>query len=487
MDRSFLAACEREPLQFSGAILAHGTLLVIAPDGRVSHVAANVAEWLDTPAEALLGLPAPENLAAALLMLSPKAGSRLALEAALHAPLGLLDLVASRNEHGAVAVELTRHHPDAQPSYPAPLPETPRDEAELAASRSELVRLIAEMTGFRRVMYYQFREEGDGEVIAEARLDEIYGSYLGLRFPASDIPQIARALYLKNPWHLIPDAASKPVPVLGREAAQPDLACSDLRSVSAVHRIYLTNMGVRASLSFPLIVGGTLTALIACHHDAPRQPSLAALELAHQLVRGHAIAVSAYQLRRRMQWLDGLGRHLDAARCLLQRHGDMLSAWPELGAWLLREFQADGVTLCLGESHSSAGKPFEAGALTALDGWFRERQGEFVWASDNLSQQVPDYPLSEIAGALAVRVKYGRTGDLRVYFCRLEHIHEVAWGGNPDKPVEHHDGALGIAPRRSFEKWVEKRLGYSRPWDKEARLLGFKLRELLGEIDPGRD
>ena len=166
MDRSFLAACEREPLQFSGAILAHGTLLVIAPDGRVSHVAANVAEWLDTPAEALLGLPAPENLAAALLMLSPKAGSRLALEAALHAPLGLLDLVASRNEHGAVAVELTRHHPDAQPSYPAPLPETPRDEAELAASRSELVRLIAEMTGFRRVMYYQFREEGDGEVIA---------------------------------------------------------------------------------------------------------------------------------------------------------------------------------------------------------------------------------------------------------------------------------------------------------------------------------
>ncbi len=480
MDRSFLAECEREPLQFSGAILAHGTLLVVAPDGRVSHVAANVADWLGTPAEALLGLPAPENMAAALLMLPPKAGSRLALEAALHAAIGLLDLVASRDEHGAAVVELMRHYPDAQPSCDPSVPDTPRDEAELTAAEVELVRLIVEMTGFRRVMYYRFHEEGDGEVIAEARLDETYGSYLGLRFPASDIPLIARVLYLKNPWRLIPDAASEPVPVLGREAAPPDLACSDLRSVSAVHRLYLTNMGVRASLSFPVIVGGTLIALIACHHDVPQQPSLAVLELAHHLVRGHANAVGAYQLRRRMRWLDGLERHLDAAKRLLQRHGDMLLAWPELGTRLLREFKADGVTLCLGESHSSAGQPFEAGALEALDGWFRARQGEFVWSSDSLSQQVPGYPLSEIVGALAVRVKYGRTGDLRVYFCRLEHVHEVAWGGNPDKPVGYHDGAIGIAPRRSFEKWVEKRLGYSRPWDNEARLLGFKLRELLG-------
>ena len=47
------------------------------------------------------------------------------------------------------------------------------------------------------------------------------------------------------------------------------------------------------------------------------------------------------------------------------------------------------------------------------------------------------------------------------------------------RPVEYHDGALGIAPRRSFEKWMEKRLGYSRAWGNEARLLALNLRDLL--------
>jgi len=67
--------------------------------------------------------------------------------------------------------------------------------------------------------------------------------------------------------------------------------------------------------------------------------------------------------------------------------------------------------------------------------------------------------------------------EVRLYLCRREWLHEVAWGGNPDKPVEYHDGTLGIAPRRSFEKWVEKRIGYCRPWENEVRLLLLRLRE----------
>lgn len=88
-------------------------------------------------------------------------------------------------------------------------------------------------------------------------------------------------------------------------------------------------------------------------------------------------------------------------------------------------------------------------------------------------------PWSHVAGVLALK---GRCPDgrmLRVYLTRQEYIHEVAWGGNPDKPIEHHDGTHGIAPRHSFEKWVEKRMGHSRPWESESRLLGLRLREML--------
>lgn len=475
----FLAACEREPLHHSGAIQAHGTLLTVDSNGRVNHVAANLPRWLGMIPQVLLGGPLPELLARPLRDLPDKSGSRLTREAAVQGVSGLLDLIASRNAQGGITLELMGHQPMPWKPGATALPRPPRDEAELAATRTALVQRIAELTGFQRVMYYQFIDEGDGEVIAETRQEDVYGSYLGLRFPASDIPAIARALYLSNPWRLIPDATAEPVPLLGHDHTTPDLTWSDLRSVSPVHRLYLANMGVRASLSFPIVVAGKLQALIACHHNDVRLLPLALLEQAAQLTQGHALACTSYQASRRIRLVDGLESHFDTAWSILQQHGDPLSAWPELGSWLMREFQIDGASLCLGDFCSSTGMCFEPTTLAYFDTWFCERPGEFFWSSDSLTREIPDFPLSGTAGVLALRARLGPGRELRVYLCRQEHIHEVAWGGNPDKPVEYHDGAIGIAPRHSFETWLERRLGYSRPWDSEARLLGLKLRALL--------
>ena len=475
----FLAACEREPLHHSGAIQAHGTLITVDSHGRINHVAANLSEWLGMIPQVLLGTPLPEWLAHPLRDLPAKSGARLTLEAAVQGRHGLLDLIASRDAHGGITVELIGHQPVARKPPVAPLPRPPRDETGLAAARQALVQRIAELTGFQRVMYYQFIDEGDGEVIAEARLGDAYGSYLGLRFPASDIPAIARALYLSNPWRLIPDATAEPVPLLGHGPTTPDLTWSDLRSVSPVHRLYLANMGVRASLSFPIVVAGKLMALIACHHNDVRPLPLAVLEQAAQLTQGHALACTSYQASRRIRLVDGLESHFDAAWSILQQHGDPLNAWPELGTWLMREFQTDGATLCLGDFCTSTGTGFEPATLAFFDGWFCGRPSEFLWSTDSLTREIPDFPLSGTAGVLALRAKLGEGRVLRVYLGRQEHIHEVAWGGNPEKPVEYHDGAIGIAPRHSFETWLEQRLGYCRPWDSEARLLGLKLRALL--------
>jgi chemotaxis family two-component system sensor kinase Cph1 len=485
MSEPYLSACENELLHLSGAILAHGTLLVIDASGMIGHVGANVGDWLGGSAQSWLGRPLPEALAVPLQKLGPQPGSRLTVTGQRNPFQGAnkasFDLLASRGGDMKITLELVECSSveSVHGRHPGYLSAKLHDAAAVAAEQDDLVAEIARLTGFQRVMLYSFREDGDGEVMAESRSGDVFGSYLGLRFPASDIPAIARNLYLKNPWRLIPDALSEPVALIGLTASPPDLTYSDLRSVSPVHRVYLANMGVRASLSFPVMAVGVLTALVACHHSSPLQPSVAMLLQASQRVRSHAMAMTDFQSRKRMRLVDGLVSRFNPALDILQRHGDTASAWPELAVWLMQEFQADGATLCLGGIHVSAGRTFEPDALVAFDQWFKSRPSESIWLCDSLRLQSLDMPLSEVAGVMAIRFKSDLGIEVRVYLTRLEYIHDVAWGGMPEKPVEFHDGSLGIAPRRSFEKWMEKRLGYCRSWDNETRLLAFKLRELL--------
>jgi CheY-like chemotaxis protein len=119
----------------------------------------------------------------------------------------------------------------------------------------------------------RFDADGHGAVIAEALADGLT-PFLGLHYPASDIPKQARALYLRNWLRLIPDARYTPtdiVPTLTPGANTPlDLSYSVLRSVSPIHLEYLANMGVRASMSISLIDDGELWGLMACHHYAPK-------------------------------------------------------------------------------------------------------------------------------------------------------------------------------------------------------------------------
>ena len=476
----FLASCEAEVLHRSGAIIADGTLLVLGPDARVTHVGENVGALLGGEVADWLGAALPPEFAEVVATLRAEPGSRSLLERAFGGPAGPLDLVATRAPDGSAVVELLPHAAEeGARSRSVALRDLGTSDEARAAAEAQLVETVAELTGFGRAMLYRFREDGDGEVVAEARGGDAFGSYLGLRFPASDIPRIARELYAKNPWRLIPDSAAEPVALVGRGPEAPDLTYADLRSVSPVHRVYLANMGVRASLSFPVMLGGALGALVACHHDAPRRPPLARLELAARAVRDHAIATGVWHARRRMTLLDGLERRFAAARHIVDRHGGLAEGWAELGPWLMAELDADGAVFCDGDLATAAGMPIAPEALEVLDTWFCDRRDSLVWRSESLVRDVPEFPLSEVAGALAVRLHRGAARALRVYLLRREHLHDVSWGGRPDKPVEHHDGQLGIAPRRSFERWIEKRFGHSRAWDAESQILTHRLRELL--------
>jgi light-regulated signal transduction histidine kinase (bacteriophytochrome) len=471
-----LNSCEQEALHLSGVVQAHGALLVVDAQGKVTHASTNIYAFLEQPAERWLGQPLPKHLQAYVDALPDAAGSRMPWSGILESVAGCIDLSITRGEGGKVTLEVTRHRACDQPDV-APFVAPFHDQSEYRRAQQQLVETIAQISGFQRVMYYHFHENADGEVIAEARREGAYGSFLGHRFPASDIPRIARNLYMKNPWRLIPDAQLDPVPIASTSAAPPDLTWSDLRSVSPVHRAYLGNMQVRASLSFPVMIGGSLSALVACHHSKPAQPPLAMLEALARSVHAHAMAASSFLAQQRMRMLDGMNHHFDQARHIVQRHGDLLSAWPELGPWLMQAFQADGATLCIGEMTAVAGSALEPQALQSLRNSSHRLGSEAVWSSDSLSREWPGFPLSATSGALCIHLSKDKKSC--IFLCRGETLYDVVWGGNPEKPVEVHEGLLNISPRRSFEKWVEKRMGYSRPWSNECRLMALKLREFL--------
>jgi light-regulated signal transduction histidine kinase (bacteriophytochrome) len=134
-------------------------------------------------------------------------------------------------------------------------------------------RELRALTGFARVMVYRFLEDGTGCVIAEEKNAEL-PPFLNHRYPASDIPQQARELYVRNVVRVIPDVNCTPVrlvpqicPVTGGPL---DMSDCILRSVSPIHIQYPKNMNVSASMSVSIVRDGALWGLLACHHTSPR-------------------------------------------------------------------------------------------------------------------------------------------------------------------------------------------------------------------------
>ena len=478
--RGFIHQCEQEELHLSGAIQPHGALIITDSSGIVTHLSANCKTLLDDAADSVsLGqfLPAMLRDIASVLPALPPGGRYVGQ---CDSPQQEFDVVVTPNEGGWV-YELypVETHPDPMAMLNGVIP-VPVSADELAEQCQSLIEALLTLSGFDRVLYYRFMPEGDGEVLVEARREGGTGSYQGLRFPASDIPYIARELYLKNPWRTIPDATAAPVPIFAAEAnVTPDLSYVDLRSVSPVHLEYMANMGVSGAISLPIIQAGELDALISCHCAQPRQLTVSQLQAMRSLSEGFNLRLRDYKARRRLDVIDGLQHYFDHAKAVLMRHGELESAWDELSAWLMDTFAADGVMLQMGGEYYQKGVGLTPNVMQIVAQQAAQASSN-VWISDCLRRDCSDMPLSEVAGvALISDLPLDQHHFVNLYLCRVEHLYEVVWGGNPDKPVDYREGSRTVSPRRSFESWIEQRVGYSRPWSASTRLYLLKLRTLL--------
>ncbi len=487
-----LTNCDRETIQIPGSIQPHGCLL--ACDASVSRVlrhSANAPEMLGAtgdlngqPLEVLLGNDALHAIRNSLAR--TQAASRSALTFALRLPSGRSFDVAAHVFKGMAIIEFDPS--GAGNAEPIELARTVIAQIKEINQAGKLFhdasRLVRAMLGYDRVMIYQLGADGAGKVIAETRRSDLE-SFKGQYFPASDIPQQARALYLRNPIRVIPDSTFQPVPIvpaLDHSGEPLDLSHAHLRSVSPIHCEYLCNMGVSASMSISIIVNGALWGLIACHHYEPRiltTSQRVAAEIFGDFLSLHISTLLARQTleaaAHARQVLDTLlrdsNRSLDIEQLLRTRLGDFktLIACDGIAMSLQGQWAVDGLTP----------PAQDVPALLEFASGVAEGQ---TWACDRLSMAHPaaaDYA-NDVSGVLIIPMSQHPKDFLMLF--RREVVQTLEWAGDPNKTYE--SGALGerLSPRKSFAVWKETVHQQSLPWTEQDRQFSEAIRTAIVEV-----
>lgn len=499
--------CAREPIHIPGAIQAHGALVAFEPaSGSITFRSTNLGHWLpvgELPVTGrslldLVGEPAYRLIAAALhetagplmrhrlidLPARPEAGQPLALQVAVH------------NHRGICIAEFELAPPAASERDWMQLLGDAVDGLRTARHMGDLVeraaRRVKVMTALDRVMVYRFDADWSGHVVADAREPDM-PSYFDLHYPASDIPAQARELYRTNLVRYIADVGYVPVPVrpwFDPERREPlDLSHSLLRSVSPMHTQYLSNMGVRSTLTLSLIVDGALWGLIACHHRLPTALPLRLRRACHTLSATAGYVVSWRQERDRVA----------ASAAALLAQGVVLEAFNHVQAPL--SVAVDESAGALLDMHGAVGGAFWQGSeLLAFGQWPGGERGEAIvrlvrhtleisnddlYSTERIELQPPLDPVEmrQVCGLLAIRLDVFATSG--IVWLRPEFRREVAWGGDPDKPVQIErdaNGEIVLSPRSSFARWEALVRGRCRSWsaaDLDAARALRPLRQIL--------
>lgn len=499
-----IANCDVEPVQTPGCIQSHGAMLVArCSDLVIVQVSENSSTLLGASPEQLLGVPISDVIGAAG---ATRLRELMARDAAAANPLYAFTMDARAD---VPALDVTMHTIDGVAIIefePIALSGTvAKDGYELveksvgrlrnATNLQHFCTIVAEefreLTSLDRVLVYKFHEDGHGEVFAESRRDDLT-SWLGLHYPAADIPTPAREIFRQLWIRPVPDvdgglAELVPLvnPATGRALTMTYCA---LRGPSIMYTEYLRNMGVTAGVTMSLRHGDVLWGLIAGHHySGPAHLSLpvrAACEFLAQIVSLQHQAVEAqehlaYRLR-----LEETHQQLIAHAA--QDGG--LSAMTDRALTLLDAIDATGAALYTEGRWLRVGVTPEDDDLDRLAHWLTTRvefqsQTRPVYATDRLAEVYPGAAsLTSVAsGMLALPLSRSRR-SLMLWF-RTETSQSIRWAGNPeDKPAVPGPHGTRLTPRRSFELFLESVSGRSLPWKQVEIEMALRFRTLVMEL-----
>jgi light-regulated signal transduction histidine kinase (bacteriophytochrome) len=331
-----------------------------------------------------------------------------------------------------------------------------------------LVGVVKELTGFHRVMVYQFDQLWNGRVVTEL-LDPRYTKdlYKGLNFPASDIPKQARELYKVNRVRLLYDRDQETARLVCRttdDLETPlDLTHSYLRAMSPIHIKYLGNMAVRSSMSISINAFNELWGLISLHSYGPK-----GMRVAFPIRKMcRLVGDTASRNIERLSYASRLQarRLINTASTPQNPSGYIIASSEDL----LKLFDADFGLLSIRDETKILGQIDQSQEALAMLEYLRMRHLQSVTTSHDITQDFPDlkYPpgFKVIAGLLVVPLSGG--GNDFIVFFRKGQMKEVKWAGNPyEKFIK--EGTEGyLEPRTSFKTWRETVVGRCRDWTEE--------------------
>lgn len=331
-----------------------------------------------------------------------------------------------------------------------------------------LVGIVKELTGFHRVMVYQFDAAFNGKVVTElvdpAQTRDLYH---GLHFPASDIPKQARDLYKLNKVRLLYDRDLQSARLVCRaleDLEKPlDLSHAYLRAMSPIHLKYLANMAVRSSMSISIDAFSELWGLISCHSYGSRgmRVSFPIRKMCRMVGDTASRNIERLSYASRLQarkLINTMPTDKNPSGYIVASSEDLLAL-----------FDADFGMLSIGDETKILGKIIQSQEALALLEYLRLRNFAAVLTTQDVSQDFPDLRytpgFSVIAGLLYVPLSVG--GRDFIVFFRKGQIREVKWAGNPYEKMIKAGTSNFLQPRSSFKAWRETVVGKSRQWSEE--------------------
>lgn len=471
--------CDRELIQFQGKIQPHGATLVIDKNSlAVKQASSTINQFFPLTAVQILGKSIQELQQYIPFSISFEHGSYQQIKSLA----GDCYLISHQTaDHILLEFEPVLNYAYSSEMIMADMLDSMSTSASVIQALEAAAQKVKMISGFHRVMVYMFHEDGHGEVVAEVA-DQGLDPYLGLHYPASDIPKQARELYKKNLVRLIADVNATDSMLEKKEAddtgASIDLSDSVLRSVSPTHIQYLKNMGVAASFSISIVSQGELWGLIACHHYTARHIDYR--QRLHAKMVGQMLSsIVRYQVEEEKQQLHHYWRENTAGLVRQMRQFESIAEGVCTGSLdLLSINGAKGAALIYDGQITLVGQTPDRNFLKDLSEFLQTAPTNQVFQTNHLSSIYP------AAGSVTLTASgmlcAPLSSDLKdcILWFKPELEQEIKWAGNPEKAVVlDPDGETRIEPRSSFAIFIQSLKGRSEKWATAELSNAYKLRE----------
>ncbi|GAB4393678.1 MAG: ATP-binding protein [Gammaproteobacteria bacterium] len=326
------------------------------------------------------------------------------------------------------------------------------------------VEELHKLTGFARTKIYQFDEDWHGHVIAESK-DNHMKSYLNHHFPAGDIPEQARALYVRSPLRLIADVNYNPVNILSstKNPSPLDMSLSVLRSVSPVHLQYLRNMRVAASMSISILHENKLWGLICCHHHKPKYLPYSIRKIAQLMGEMLALQISVLTSSQELAYREQVQQNISSLTSKLrnQVHTKKIEhTLPEL----MQAVAATGIALHLNHKTFVWGKTPAKEIIAHLVNWLINYYPRALFSTHNLSAEITINNTTRAIASGLLATPVGKNLDDIILWFRPEIIQTIKWAGNPQQTKNLDASGNFLTPRKSFDLWEQTVRGTAAPW-----------------------